>query len=516
MIRFLRRLTHSLTQRTRGAARCSPAPQFRPTLEALEERALPTAVTDMTALAQLFPRHAGPTTLYLNFDGYTSQGVSSFQSTSGNRTQDIHEIMYRVSEIFAPFDVQVRRIYGDGSMSTSGGNTTIFIGDKSGNGTGTSNTAYAYAPFANCDYPGSILGVHHQPNSNTFDIAYVDPVSASGSWSNTTIARAIAHEAGHTFGLAHVLSSPDQEIMSYDAANVFFVNKTFNITALNFNGTTTSNDNRLIPQWYETHYIWWFSYETTNNIVTQNSYTYLKAALGNRTTFSDYWADVADLSAVDPAYVNGYMPKFTYSGYSYSTTGGLNYTGDYDVIQFTSTTSRWINIDVKQYSSSVDPIVMLYNSSGQSLLGFNDDGLGYPNSRLTFYVSAGQSYKIVVGSYGNNSTGNYQLVVSNYYPWLTDLRTSIYYDASLTVALGGGTGSSSGAGGAPLTQQFVALQPQSSALLGGGAGDKKQPGMLAASDVARSLLSRLPAKSALDRIFSQPLHLSLTDPLTHC
>src|SRR5262245_49457495 len=153
----------------------------RPQLEALEDRQL-MSVTDMTGLAQLFPRHSGPTILYLNFDGNTSQGVSSFASTSGNRTQDIHDIMYRTSETFAPFDVQVRRIYGDGATDTGAGNTTIFIGDKSGNGTGTSNTAYAYTPWANMDSPGEVRGVHHQPNSDAYDIAFVDPVSTSSTW----------------------------------------------------------------------------------------------------------------------------------------------------------------------------------------------------------------------------------------------------------------------------------------------------------------------------------------------
>src|SRR5262245_56435493 len=76
----------------------------RPQLEALEDRQL-LSVTDMTGVAQLFPRHSGPTMLYLNFDGWTAQGVSSFQSTTGDRTRDIHEIIYRTAEIFAPFDV---------------------------------------------------------------------------------------------------------------------------------------------------------------------------------------------------------------------------------------------------------------------------------------------------------------------------------------------------------------------------------------------------------------------------
>ena len=182
-----------LLQRTFGgvfknktATQCSGRPQsFRPVFETLEERQLLT-VTDMTALAQMFPRHAGPTILYLNFDGNASQGVSSFQSTTGNRTADIHDIMYRVSEIFAPFDVQVRRMSGNGMMDTSSnGNTTVFIGDDTENGTGASNTANGYGT---ADYPCAQRGVHHVPNSDPYDVAFVDPVSATSTGSNNDIA----------------------------------------------------------------------------------------------------------------------------------------------------------------------------------------------------------------------------------------------------------------------------------------------------------------------------------------
>src|SRR5262245_40373401 len=89
---------------------CNRFATLQPTVEVLEDRQL-LSITDMTGVAQLFPRHSGPTTLYLNFDGYTSQGVNAFQSTTGNRSQDIHDILYRTSELFAPFDVEVRRMY---------------------------------------------------------------------------------------------------------------------------------------------------------------------------------------------------------------------------------------------------------------------------------------------------------------------------------------------------------------------------------------------------------------------
>src|SRR5262245_38218541 len=111
-------------------------------LEALEDRCVMSSlfISDMTQLAAEFPRHSGASIVWLNFDGNTAQGVSSFQSISGNRNQDIHDILFKAQQIFAPFDVIVERRYGDGATDTSSsGNTTVFIGDKTSYGTGTGN-----------------------------------------------------------------------------------------------------------------------------------------------------------------------------------------------------------------------------------------------------------------------------------------------------------------------------------------------------------------------------------------
>ena len=49
----------------------------------------------------------------------------------GNLEKSIQDILYRVSEIYAPFDVQVRRVYGAGNYGTTDGSTTIFVGANS-------------------------------------------------------------------------------------------------------------------------------------------------------------------------------------------------------------------------------------------------------------------------------------------------------------------------------------------------------------------------------------------------
>jgi hypothetical protein len=380
----------------------------------LDATAAALPITDMTAVAQLFPAHSGPTMLYLNFDGSSAQGVSPFQSTTGDLTRDIHEIMYRVEEIFAPFNVQVRRYYGDGNYDgSSNGNTTIFIGDDTSNGTGTSNTASSSTPMKYTDHPGEIKGITHQPNSDPYDLAYVDPVSYSGgstvSKSNATIARNIAHEAGHTFGLAHVLSRPDEDVMSYNSKNVLFVNKTLDITDLN--GTPATPAPSHMPEWY-VHYeiLGGLSYDLPVTITTQNSFTYLEAVLGARPTAGDF-ANVADPTAVDPSYVDGSLLNVSVGADVHAS---VQQTGDYDVYNLSGpTVEQFVTVDVKQVTGSyLDPVVMVFSNDGQTLLHFDDDGGGYPNSRVTFWAGPGQSYKIVVGGYGNYSAGGYELAVS--------------------------------------------------------------------------------------------------------
>src|SRR5262249_44240609 len=113
-------------------------------LEPLERRELlsnspSSPITDMTQWAQAVNAARdfntyGSTVLYLNFDGWQASNISPFIPQAGHSVdQDIQEILFRTSEIFAPFRVLVGRLTGDGIYSTQDFNTTIFIGASSGN-----------------------------------------------------------------------------------------------------------------------------------------------------------------------------------------------------------------------------------------------------------------------------------------------------------------------------------------------------------------------------------------------
>src|SRR5262249_47237042 len=156
-------------------------------------------------------------------------------------------------------------------------------------------------PMGSSDFPSAgNKGGTHQPNREPDDVAFIDPLdynAATGtnqSQSVRWIARVTAHEAGHTFGLVHVLSSPDVELMSYNnpvgSDPTRFLNKTFNVTDLNFDQKTRSNyhEPKIQPQWLNYTNAYGFPIPTVSNITTQNSFTYLKAALGARSTAYDF------------------------------------------------------------------------------------------------------------------------------------------------------------------------------------------------------------------------------------
>lgn len=374
-------------------SRLRPRPMNRPAVECLESRLTP-AVTDMTDLAKQFSPHAD--TLYLNFEGRVSglDTVVAYAGSTGDRNRDIQEILFRTSEIFAPFKVTVQRLQ-DASTWVPGA-STVFVGDyllKAG--------PAAWTPGDSVDYPGMLRGMNHQPNSDLFpgDIAYVDPLGTSSSWGLGSIVAAIAHEAGHTFGLAHIRStgsdsngaptfsnSNPPDMMSYDAPNTRFVNQ--KLTTTGYNGTPPSYNVTLLPMWQY------------SLITTQNSYTYLKTLMGARAL--DDHPNVAHTSLVDTgAYSVGSMTTLAMNA---STSGTIGQLGDYDVFSYTPTSSAAVVIQAKPAAgSTLAPTIFVY--SGTTLVQHGTNGVA------GFNASAGVSYRVVVGARDAASTGAYTVGV---------------------------------------------------------------------------------------------------------
>jgi hypothetical protein len=260
--------------------------RFQPRLETLEDRTVPTTIltgVDMSTMAATIGGYppAGPTHLYLNFEG---GGVIA---SAGLSDQQIQDTLYRTSEIYAPFNVEVSRLYGSGTADTSGdGSTTVFVGNN------TTTAGYSFTPPENSDYPHVTTLFTHRPNSDGNDVAYV----ASGAPAGT--ARGVAHEAGHTFGLVHVRTDVDlfsgtfntdpmplgglgtvPDIMSYTGGNNYFKDQSLPITNFNNGGSGVPT----IEPSFTPFYMDDLSSPTLEIAPsTQNSYAYLQTVLGER------------------------------------------------------------------------------------------------------------------------------------------------------------------------------------------------------------------------------------------
>lgn len=461
MSRFINWISARLPFRSHCKSRM-PVQKLNLRVEQLEDRLVPalTMYTEMADLARLFPPHAGPTSLLLNFDGFADRGVSPFMSVTGKRDQDIQNIIFRVSEVFSPFDVKVMRWNGNGSYLTDNGTTTVFIGDDTENGTGENNINTAFASAANADYPGKYKGSTHRPNSDSYDLAFVDPVffdAGSGeldSESTSSIARGIAHEAGHTFGLAHVrtdklMSNPaagfvldptplptfDEDgdplsdnqgtvadVMSYTDRNQFFADVSLPLTAFNNNdGTDTVMEPDLVPLWHINASGYIFSYQ----MKTQNSFQYLKAALGARP--ADDFGNVAHKTSVNPVFspivigpvvTGGVLDKVNDLTLTSPLARGsivngvIQRAGDYDVFQFTATAYETLSFSTLrvQGGTSVDTTMLVYQDN--SLVAFNNNRTATDvYSEVTLDVRPGETFQFVVGANNGVGAGQYRFWV---------------------------------------------------------------------------------------------------------
>jgi hypothetical protein len=368
---------------------------------------------DMTELARRFAPHRGPTRLYINFDGWNNRDkkghrIQPFRATTRSRDRDIQEILYRTSEIFAPFNVQVVRITGDGNYDKgSVGNTTVFVGGDTAriNGKGEKYVE-AVTPGKHLDYPHPATSTSHQPNSDPYDIAFVDPMLQgkdggwSNAWNNTIISRKIAHESGHTFGLAHIVSNGYPDLMSYDTEpRSHFANRTFPVTDLNFNAVKKTKDHnaRLTPKWHE------------QTISTENTFTYLMAVLGPRTL--DDYPNVADATAVDGGYREGSAARLAPGS---TITGAIAPRGDYDLFRLQVPAGNGFVAKVRPSpGSSLRPVLLMFDGSGKKLVTFATSRNSANGScQIPTPAGKGATFKIVVGAVDGASTGTYELTVS--------------------------------------------------------------------------------------------------------
>ena len=191
--------------------------------------------------------------------------------------------------------------------------------------------------------------------------------------------------------------------MSYNSANQSFVNKAFAVTTLNYNGATglTTPNASLQPQSHQDiPLIFGIHYEIPVNITTQNSFTFLQAALGARP--SDGYAHWSDPGTVDSSATNYVAPPTVGPGSVVH--GTLNLIdgnawggGNYDAFKMTAGKTEQVHLTLAANGfSGLTPALQVRDANGNQLF-FNQAGRSSGTARIDFQATAGQTYSFVVG-----------------------------------------------------------------------------------------------------------------------
>jgi len=272
---------------------------------------------------------SGPCYIYLNFDGWTGSHPVKTRAERGEisafRPDDwdkrIQHYLFKTAEQFSPFDVIVTRIHGNGVHSSSGTDTTVFIGDDTKN---DGRNYFNMPTLRNYDF-----------GNRKSDIGWVDPVNNNDFLSffgedqvvaELKMEQTIAHEVGHSLGLSHVRVArrwptgvildedpPDGSehnqpaTMSYDTPFSRFGDEALPVTLYNYN----SVEKKTVKYWSKkeegdpptyTQVPRTYSKWGESEIRFQNSYRYLLYLFGRRA--QDDVCSVADLSTISWSYVD--------------------------------------------------------------------------------------------------------------------------------------------------------------------------------------------------------------------
>jgi hypothetical protein len=421
---------------TRQLLSASPVTQVTTTKQITAAQIAPatTTIQNMTQLAQQMislgqlKAPTGPTYLYLNFDGYKANpdnGGMDITPFTGSAA-DVDSILYRTAEEFAPFNVIVQQMSGNAKFSTAAGATTIFIGNNLGGD---------FTPGAYMDYPHSAGSTSHVVNTDPYDIAYVSqsfPGLSTSIDRDASIANDVAHEAGHTFGLAHVRTdgqadfptnpnnghtyktSNPPDVMSYDSNNDFFSNTTFNVTQANGTGVDPS----LFPDYQGT------------DITLQNSFTYLQTVLGARPTTSQIGLADEDLKVLNAGIQTVNFVDHNYytatprdqagvvSGIS-SVTGTLQTSGDYAAYKLSLVNlPSWTpgrELVIAPGANSMPVTLMVFDTGNPSSISPVTSGslvaAGDFSKPIAFKPIAGETYTLVIGG-SAGGTGAYSFTAA--------------------------------------------------------------------------------------------------------
>ena len=308
-------------------------------------------------------------TLYLNFDAarvYSQSGDFWLGSTyidvpgydlsmygwDGFENQSIDYITNFVSEDYAAYNVTVTN-----SEPTSGEYTTIYVG-------GTSDWFQANS---------NIIGVAsydiNNRDASNYGFAFTEELGTYHNYSGGSVlnfseytANLISHEAAHTFGANHINDS------SY-LMNPYLPTSP---RTSSFGIGTISNSSSI---------------QDTQNLLGKN--------MGYLGTLDDYGDTVpnAETISLSNNTISGLIERIT----------------DTDAFTFTAEASGTFSIDLSTtVYGNLDSTLTIYDANNNQI-AYNDDYYGNDDSLVSFSVTEGQNYTIVVGSSNSETSGTYSL-----------------------------------------------------------------------------------------------------------
>ncbi len=329
----------------------------------------------ISSIPQLSSRAGAAATIYLDFNGHSqstwgqwSNAVTPVYSRDSDRTTfssselaSIQEIWARVSEDFAPFNINVTTVeppsFGDrvAVRVAIGGNWSDWFGQQAG------GVAYV-GSFANS-----------APNT-----AYVFS-DALGTGNPRYVAEAVSHEVGHTLGLSHQATWNGNTLVDeYSSGTSAWAP----VMGVGYNSARTT----------------WHNGATSNSA---SSYQDDMAIIANSTNAFGYIAD-------DAGNTQAAATALTVTSGSVSRAGVISTNSDIDVYSFTTTGGTVsLNVAVASIGANLDSVVELRNSSGVLIVSGNPSTS--QDASLSASVGSGTYFVTVKSSGGYGNVGRYTL-----------------------------------------------------------------------------------------------------------
>jgi hypothetical protein len=349
----------------------------------------------LTSLQALHSRPGARATLFLDFDGapaafwgtyavpatdaYDYDGsVATF--SSGER-DSIARIWAHVAEKFSPFDIDVTTV--DPGAYVDGTSLRVVVG---GNGSwigmgGVGGVAYAWS-FANF-------------GSWDLNTVYVFSSNFGGAGSAPYIADAVAHEAGHGFGLHHQ--------STFDPVTGSKVDE--------YNPGTASAAPIMGTSYYAERGLWWEGPNT--DAATQDDLAVIADKTGAYSL--NYVPNKFGYRADDHAGTSGAATALARSGPSLTGSGVIERASDTDSFSFSTTGgSLSFTLRVAEHGAMLDATLMVLAEDGtvvasvDTVPSLGADGL-YGSESVALSLGRG-TYRVVVASSGSyGSVGQYRL-----------------------------------------------------------------------------------------------------------